>query len=603
MPFRKTICKPANAQKLGNDAKKDMTAALDPVQPAPAAQQFAYKRNCRSIYDDTDDDPYDHRYSANANADVNVNYYQVQQVQERNRAAEEHARKEKEHAEEEKQRRSIEKGLIHLRAAHEAIDVTDLKCTIEYCASGSSNEIHDIYFSDDPYHPQWILKFDMRGEREEDWTEAHARHQKNVVDVMRYLKETLDLPVPKVYDHSETSANVFGRPFVVMERVPGKPLGSITEEYHRKGKSTNKIWGEAIRQLASIVHRLDTAQFMVREYGSAVFKDGKISNTGPIFFNNGGKGYEIPPRRWAADLLLLRTQRRANKSRLSPEYRLLRMLARIACAAEDNDEVEAKVATFFHPDLNPYNILVDEHTGKVTGVIDWDSVFLAPRSFNIGSFPRFVAGDWYYDWCSCKDSGADEPYFDASDGLYRPNDIFTLHQRRRVVWKMCIDAELAGQPIAGYTELLQEAKKIPKPYNDQNWVSILQLKNILDFNGSTCICEDLSQRILRGIHYKERERQEGAAEAGYKPTTKLLSVQAFLSSIRSGVVPAHHWELLVGHFAGMFYSGVTKDSLESILERDPTATELERFRLRDLGINPFELKIRVRLPPRPRNAP
>jgi hypothetical protein len=50
--------------------------------------------------------------------------------------------------------------------------------------------------------------------------------------------------------------------------------------------------------------------------------------------------------------------------------------------------------TIWHPDLDLQNILTDEN-GNVTGIIDWDGAFLAPRCMGASSVPKFLNRDWF----------------------------------------------------------------------------------------------------------------------------------------------------------------------------------------------------------------
>jgi hypothetical protein len=50
-----------------------------------------------------------------------------------------------------------------------------------------------------------------------------------------------------------------------------------------------------------------------------------------------------------------------------------------------------------HPDLDLQNILTDEE-GNVTGIIDWDGAFTAPRCIGFSALPHFLMHDWLPDF-------------------------------------------------------------------------------------------------------------------------------------------------------------------------------------------------------------
>ncbi|KAL4971260.1 hypothetical protein BDW66DRAFT_155831 [Aspergillus desertorum] len=47
------------------------------------------------------------------------------------------------------------------------------------------------------------------------------------VATLRYVNLHSDIPVPKVYDHSDTFDNEIGIPFILMSEAPGRPLSNF----------------------------------------------------------------------------------------------------------------------------------------------------------------------------------------------------------------------------------------------------------------------------------------------------------------------------------------------------------------------------------------
>jgi hypothetical protein len=55
---------------------------------------------------------------------------------------------------------------------------------------------------------------------------------------------------------------------------------------------------------------------------------------------------------------------------------------------------EPETFTIHHNDLDFQNILVDED-GNVTGIIDWDASYTAPRCIGAAAVPIFLRSDWF----------------------------------------------------------------------------------------------------------------------------------------------------------------------------------------------------------------
>jgi hypothetical protein len=89
--------------------------------------------------------------------------------------------------------------------------------------------------------------------------------------------------------------------------------------------------------------------------------------------------------------------------------------------------------TIHHNDLDLQNILVDEE-GNVTGIIDWDKAFAAPRCIGASAVPIFLRSDWY-------------PRYTHQLGL-TPHMAWNEHYYREIYAAATVEA---GNPDAKYT--------------------------------------------------------------------------------------------------------------------------------------------------------
>ncbi|KAJ2970091.1 hypothetical protein NUW54_g12808 [Trametes sanguinea] len=59
-----------------------------------------------------------------------------------------------------------------------------------------------------------------------------------------------------------------------------------------------------------------------------------------------------------------------------------------------NSQLDAGPFTFGHPDYDLQNIFVDDKTGRVVGIIDWDGVTVQPPELGALAYPAWLTHDW-----------------------------------------------------------------------------------------------------------------------------------------------------------------------------------------------------------------
>jgi hypothetical protein len=65
-----------------------------------------------------------------------------------------------------------------------------------------------------------------------------------------------------------------------------------------------------------------------------------------------------------------------------------------------------------HPDFDSQNVLVDED-GVITGIIDWDNVYIGPRQGAAAAYPSWLTVDWdplYHGWSKKASSEVNAAY-------------------------------------------------------------------------------------------------------------------------------------------------------------------------------------------------
>ncbi|KAI9673460.1 MAG: hypothetical protein M1817_002922 [Caeruleum heppii] len=258
------------------------------------------------------------------------------------------------------------------------------------------------------------------------------------VATRKFLLEGSGIPVPRIYAWSSNRTNPVGAEYIIEEKAPGKPLGSLWYDWPRKSKL------DIIAQVAEIETKLASTVFS--QHGCIYFRDdlqgGPAANKplttdpplprsildqltlGPLTAaelwkdERGSMALDRGPWNCALDFtramglneirwVKTHAKPRMNYHRLMDEPEspdeLLELLTRYMEIARHlvppsvDGEIHSK--SLWHPDLHLDNVFVDPDSKKITRIVDWQSAAVAPLFFHCG-VPRLfrhhrpVTNDW-----------------------------------------------------------------------------------------------------------------------------------------------------------------------------------------------------------------
>ena len=200
------------------------------------------------------------------------------------------------------------------------------------------------------------------------------------VETMRYILDNSNIPIPKVLDYDSNPENPVNFRFILMEALPGQPLGI---PYHQ---IPHEYRAQFLDQLADYLLQLRTLSFC--SIGCLRY-DLESGSTNIVPFP-GKAGVYNTSFDFVYDI-----RRQQNQ--------LLRTDDKFPSATEDR-ELAGKVLTFAalkairtelgtgpfplaHPDLHYNNILADAKY-NITGIIDWSGVTSVPQEV-FASIPGF----------------------------------------------------------------------------------------------------------------------------------------------------------------------------------------------------------------------
>ena len=211
----------------------------------------------------------------------------------------------------------------------------------------------------------------------------------NEVYAMRYVHEKTNIPVPKVLDYSDdSSSSLLGCEFILMEKVYGHTLESVIEAM------TDNILTVTIAEMMNYIRQLRELPLPHTDrIGSFISEEmdvGGLLHDGPSLVSFG------TPR----DLIVAQLQWSIERIRTDPNLirignHLLSPLQRVIDTAEADHRLVSTDRTYrlTHTDLNPSNIIVNEQTGKVMSVLDWESAAITFDESDLNFYESWSQSD------------------------------------------------------------------------------------------------------------------------------------------------------------------------------------------------------------------
>ena len=295
---------------------------------------------------------------------------------------------------------------------------------------GSYHIVFPIEFADGM---KWMLKVSANGDH---FDSVAAAAMTSEAQTMRMLKKETSIPVPTVYAFDTSSENALSVPFILMEKLDGRPLNDLWFDQETPKACLEHFRIKTLQNLAEVMVHLN--KFTVGTSGSLVFgsdgtpvrlgaakvmdavaefnkahrrdsdKKGENAaegasnrevksdapNASVCVWNDNDIIYERGPFSNPKAYLLSNLDRpdpaiRADAYERGTE-KCLRLFIEWAFADAQNHNRQFVLS---HPDLDVQNILVADD-GTITGLIDWDGVAAVPREVGCAQYPLWLMRDW-----------------------------------------------------------------------------------------------------------------------------------------------------------------------------------------------------------------
>jgi aminoglycoside phosphotransferase (APT) family kinase protein len=285
------------------------------------------------------------------------------------------------------------------------------------------------------------------------WTPEDAYMLEREAQLIEHIRKNTSVPVAEIVHYSTDHTNMLGFPYFFMTELPGKPASNIwyDGDYEHDdfelafqhadvpSVATEKKRITFLRSLARVMTELQSLTFDMA--GMPMLSEREGTMIGPIYhWGNSGSDFvwKYSPCNSTGGYAFAGVGRQFVK--LSPSHSASDLMLRGAIkffnllfSQSVFKTTRPETFTIHHDDLDLQNIFVDD-AGNVTGIIDWDKAFAAPRCIGTAAAPLFLQKDWLPDYVNNLGTG--------------PHMGWKMHSYREIYAAALLEA---GNPDAMYT--------------------------------------------------------------------------------------------------------------------------------------------------------
>jgi hypothetical protein len=220
---------------------------------------------------------------------------------------------------------------------------------------------------------------------------------------MQYVTERTTIRVPKVYAWDANPENPVGAEYILMERIPGEPLGDRWEEFSLDVKKDiicqvvgiQLLFHTTFDKIGSLYRSADNDSY---EVGLLVNQDLFLGVRGRLDLDRGpwdhAKGYLTGLVRSTSNILDNPEAR--DDDNVSVDYvddirRACEPLEKVIPSLCPTDAALERIC-LQHPDLHLGNIMVEGN--QISGIIDWECSGVYP-AWDFVEYPSFLNGMGY----------------------------------------------------------------------------------------------------------------------------------------------------------------------------------------------------------------
>ncbi|OCL02706.1 kinase-like protein [Glonium stellatum] len=289
-------------------------------------------------------------------------------------------------------------------------------CDIEFFGQGALNKVYTVQCDKGNFMMRVSLPVDPRFKTLSE------------VATVEFVRSNTDMPVPKVFGFQASSNNELGFEWILMERIPGKPLRDQWDSMSWMAKELvirrisvyiAQLFRQQFSAIGNIYHSVisndptfigpDTPSIHQRHQRESIQCEGYVPYSiskivSPQFFIGDHLRQYVPrgpftsSQNWlAARLMFVKhdAQRVIRESEDEDDIQdsraseiLADRLSKVLPTIFLDDPERAESFALLHHDLSFQNILVDDN-GKLVGVVDWECVSTMPL-WKVCQQPQFL---------------------------------------------------------------------------------------------------------------------------------------------------------------------------------------------------------------------
>jgi aminoglycoside phosphotransferase (APT) family kinase protein len=317
---------------------------------------------------------------------------------------------------------------------------------------------------------EWVIRIPAHGTASH-WTPEDAYMLEREVQLVEHIRKNTKAPVSQIFAYSSDCNNELGSPFMLMSKLPGKSAyevwfeGPYNPMYAFRtadvpSVSTEKKRINFLRSLARTMTEVQKLSFD-RIGMPQISEDGQTISVGPSYTWLEENQDEAAERRASSTTRMYANVGLAKNFKVDPRAEqdtaylrnagIRKVLNIIFSQSVFNESSSGPESfTIHHNDLDLQNILVDEE-GNVTGIIDWDKAFAAPRCIGAAAVPVFLRSDWFprytHDLWITPNMGWNEQYYREiyAAAMVEAGNPDAKYTSKSAMYQACIAALYKGQ--------------------------------------------------------------------------------------------------------------------------------------------------------------
>lgn len=258
---------------------------------------------------------------------------------------------------------------------------SDVTClVVEPPSEGSYNVVYELRFSDGT---SWALRIPF---------EYDADTLRRDLIGHQFIASHTSLPVPKIHAHSLDADNALGHPYRIMDFARGTRLVDVW--YDRTWWNSSRTKERTLSSLARHMVQLASIEFSqigLLDIDESTGMHRIVAYPSRLALNTAATGpdYPLGPFETQFDYLtaLLNS---AMIGTANTDY----VMYPIFVGEMPNRAYNSAPFTLCHPDLDSQNVFIDDETGEISALIDWDNVASMPRELGALTYPAWLTVDW-----------------------------------------------------------------------------------------------------------------------------------------------------------------------------------------------------------------